>query len=120
MYFLLAGVVDKFRYLRAGLAIVLTFIGVKMLLGAVGIHIKTWISLVVVALVLISSVVASILFSKDTESNIHVDLPPDFDSSQANDSPEEARSGASASPDPDKTAEGRSRESEDRPVEKVH
>src|ERR1044072_7562144 len=33
MYFLLAGVVEKFRYLRTGLAIVLTFIGVKMLLG---------------------------------------------------------------------------------------
>ena len=27
MYFLLAGVVEKFRYLRIGLAIVLTFIG---------------------------------------------------------------------------------------------
>ena len=31
MYFLLAGVVEKFRYLRIGLAIVLTFIGLKML-----------------------------------------------------------------------------------------
>src|SRR5215813_1612934 len=33
MYFLLAGVVDKFRYLRFGLAIVLTFIGLKMLVS---------------------------------------------------------------------------------------
>lgn len=32
MYFLLAGVIEKFRYLRTGLAIVLTFIGTKMLL----------------------------------------------------------------------------------------
>src|SRR6266478_4326348 len=32
MYFLLAGVIEKFHYLRAGLAIVLTFIGVKMLI----------------------------------------------------------------------------------------
>ena len=79
MYFLLAGVVDKFKYLRAGLAIVLTFIGVKMLLGAVGIHIKTWISLIVVAVVLLSSVAASLLFGKETEPDIHVDLPPDFD-----------------------------------------
>src|SRR6185369_1149059 len=31
MYFLLAGVVEKFRYLRTGLAIVLTFMGRKML-----------------------------------------------------------------------------------------
>src|SRR5688500_12494040 len=80
MYFLLAGVVEKFRYLRAGLAIVLTFIGVKMLLGAVQIHIKTWISLVVVAVVLTSSVLASVLFAKETDSSIHVALLPDFDS----------------------------------------
>ena len=35
MYFLLAGVVEKFQYLQMGLAIVLTFIGVKMLVVAV-------------------------------------------------------------------------------------
>ena len=35
MYFLLAGVVEKFQYLRMGLAIVLTFIGVKMLIEAI-------------------------------------------------------------------------------------
>src|SRR5258705_9113896 len=49
MYFLLAGVVEKFQYLRTGLAIVLTFIGAKMLLVAVGLHIPIWISLVFVA-----------------------------------------------------------------------
>src|ERR671921_1686388 len=32
LYFLLAGVVEKFHYLKVGLAIVLTFIGIKMLL----------------------------------------------------------------------------------------
>jgi tellurite resistance protein TerC len=124
MYFLLAGVVDKFRYLRAGLAIVLTFIGVKMLLGAVEIHITTWISLIVVAFVLISSVVASLLFGKETDSNLHLDLPPDFDSSPSDDSPGDAPVEASASPDTDrtgdKTGEGQSNESEDRLVEKVH
>ena len=61
MYFLLAGVVEKFRYLRIGLAIVLTFIGGKMLLGAVSIHIPIQFSLIFVALVLIGSVVASLL-----------------------------------------------------------
>ena len=45
MYFLLAGVVEKFQYLRVGLAIVLTFIGAKMLVAAFGIHIHTAISL---------------------------------------------------------------------------
>jgi tellurite resistance protein TerC len=32
LYFLLAGVIDKFHYLKQGLAFVLTFVGVKMLI----------------------------------------------------------------------------------------
>src|SRR6266480_2085857 len=79
MYFLLAGVVEKFHYLRTGLAIVLTFIGTKMLIVAFGVHIHIWISLVVVAVVLLSSVAASLLISKDSKTTIYVDLPPDFD-----------------------------------------
>src|SRR5918996_1606079 len=51
MYFLLAGVVEKFRYLRTGLAIVLTFIGVKMLLGALHLNIPILFSLGFVAVV---------------------------------------------------------------------
>jgi tellurite resistance protein TerC len=79
MYFLLAGVVEKFRYLRLGLAIVLTFIGVKMLVGAIGFHIPIKISLAFVALVLVGSVVASLVVSPEGEKTITVDLPPDFD-----------------------------------------
>jgi len=79
MYFLLAGVVEKFRYLRLGLAIVLTFIGVKMLVVAVGFHIPIKISLAFVALVLVGSVVASLVVSPEGEKTITVDLPPDFD-----------------------------------------
>src|ERR1051325_6014175 len=44
MYFLLAGVVEKFRYLRTGLAVVLTFIGLKMLVSH-WYHISTAVSL---------------------------------------------------------------------------
>jgi TerC family integral membrane protein len=88
MYFLLAGVVDKFQYLRVGLAIVLTFIGSKMLLAIIGLHIKTWISLIFVAVVLLGSVVASLLFPRDGDPTIHVDLPPDFDLPLSEDSPE--------------------------------
>ena len=79
MYFLLAGVVEKFQYLKMGLAIVLTFIGLKMLVVAVGIHVPIWISLVFVGVVLVSSVIASILWPKDCEMDIEVDLPEDFD-----------------------------------------
>jgi len=79
MYFLLAGVVEKFRYLRTGLAIVLTFIGLKMLLVAVGFNIPIKFSLIFVALVLLGSVVASLLVPAEDDTTIHVDLPPDFD-----------------------------------------
>jgi tellurite resistance protein TerC len=88
MYFLLAGVVEKFHYLRAGLAIALTFIGLKMLLVAVGLIIPIWISLVFVAVVLLGSVGASLLFAKESETTIHVDLPPDFDLPLNEESPE--------------------------------
>lgn len=80
MYFLLAGVVEKFQYLRMGLAIVLTFIGIKMLIEAFHIVIPVWISLVVVATILLASVAASVIWPKDAETNIDVDLPEDFDS----------------------------------------
>lgn len=79
MYFLLAGVVEKFRYLRFGLAIVLSFIGAKMLIGATGYHIPIKFSLAFVAFVLVGSVVASLVISPEGEKTITVDLPPDFD-----------------------------------------
>ena len=79
MYFLLAGVVEKFQYLRMGLAIVLTFIGAKMLIEAAHIVIDVKISLIVVATVLLSSVVASLIWPKDAELKIDVEMPEDFD-----------------------------------------
>lgn len=83
MYFLLAGVVEKFRYLRTGLAIVLTFIGLKMLVAAVGVHIPIWVSLAFVALVLVGSVVASLLIPAKPDTTMKVDLPPDFMSDES-------------------------------------
>lgn len=58
LYFLLANVVDKFRYLKLGLSIVLIFIGAKMLLEHF-LHIPILISLAVVGLVLGASIVVS-------------------------------------------------------------
>ncbi len=85
-YFLLAGVVEKFHYLKAGLGIVLGFIGVKMLLplltkllaaafqaaGADGLvpyiqsanNIPIGIALAIVAIVLLASVSASLIWPK--------------------------------------------------------
>lgn len=60
LFFLLAGMMDKFRYLKLGLAVVLTFVGVKMVAHGF-LQISTGVSLGIVAGVLIASVVASLL-----------------------------------------------------------
>ena len=78
LYFLLAGVIEKFHYLRIGLAVVLTYIGAKMLLHAVHVVIPTPISLGIVALVLGAAVVASLVWPKKAETHIEVELPPGF------------------------------------------
>ncbi|MFM8266763.1 MAG: TerC family protein [Ilumatobacteraceae bacterium] len=55
LYFLLADMHARFSYLQQGLAIILAFVGVKMLVHG-WYHIPTWLSLVVIALVLATSV----------------------------------------------------------------
>jgi tellurite resistance protein TerC len=52
LYFLLAGAMDRLHLLNYGLAVVLAFVGLKMLLEAVAIEIPIWLSLVVIILVL--------------------------------------------------------------------
>ncbi len=58
LYFLLAGLKDKFTYLQQGLAVILAFVGVKMLV-AHWVHIPTSVSLSVIAAVLTISIVVS-------------------------------------------------------------
>jgi tellurite resistance protein TerC len=87
MYFLLAGVIEKFHYLKIGLSLVLTFVGVKMLsegfiskqFGLTKEQIIVG-SLCFVAVVLGSSVVASLLWPKRAETHVEVELPPGFNS----------------------------------------
>ncbi len=68
LYFLLAGSMDLFRYLKVGLAAILCFVGVKMLLPLVSIPYKipTGISLAVVCGILALAVLASLLFGRST------------------------------------------------------
>jgi tellurite resistance protein TerC len=65
MYFALAGLIDIFHYLNYGLAVILSFIGVKMLISGY-IHIPTGWALGVVVGVLAVSVVASVVWPKRT------------------------------------------------------
>jgi len=60
LYFALAGVMDKFHYLKIGLGVVLAFVGVKMLLAHSAYKIDTLVSLGVIVLILATSVVWSL------------------------------------------------------------
>jgi tellurite resistance protein TerC len=56
MYFLLADLIHRFIYLKAGLALVLMWVGVKMLLKIDVFYIPTTISLAVVATIIAVSI----------------------------------------------------------------
>lgn len=72
MFFLLVNIIDKFHYLKIGLAALLTFIGLKMLLAnwTEKIGITTLNSLIIILSILVISVVASLLFPK--KEPIHI------------------------------------------------
>jgi tellurite resistance protein TerC len=59
LFFLLRGAVGKFAYLQQGIAIVLVFIGLKMLVEFFDIHVPIVISLLVILVCLITSIVYS-------------------------------------------------------------
>jgi len=59
LYFCLAGMAGRFRYLNMGLGVIMGFVGTKMLLLDV-FHLPSWASLAVIAVVLTVAVVASL------------------------------------------------------------
>ncbi|HRQ87728.1 MAG TPA: TerC family protein [Bacteroidia bacterium] len=65
LYFALAGVLDRFHYLKTGLGLVLAFVGVKMLLAHTPWKIDIHISLGVIVLILTASIVLSLLRPRD-------------------------------------------------------
>jgi len=71
LYFVLARAIHLFHYLKPGLASVLVFIGIKMLLAHTAWQIATLPALLIVGAVLAVSVLASILFPRPGEI-----LPP--------------------------------------------
>ena len=64
LYFLLAGAMGEFRYLKAGLSLVLGFVGVKMLLPIIHVEIPIVISLSVIVVILAVAIVASVIASR--------------------------------------------------------
>ncbi len=78
LYFLLAGVIEKFHYLQTGLSVVLGFVGIKMLVESLSsyvmvhaIHFPIAWSLAFIGFVLAASVVISLIFPKIEREGHH-------------------------------------------------
>ena len=69
LFFLLRGAVTKFEYLQQGIAIVLIFIGLKMLVEYFNIHVPIYVSLMMIVICLGGSIAYSIQVTK-RRSNI--------------------------------------------------
>lgn len=67
MYFLIADLMNKFRYLKEGLSIILGWVGVKMIVSHALFKIPTWISLLVITAIITISIVASF---RKAEANV--------------------------------------------------
>ncbi len=72
MFFLLVNIIDKFHYLKIGLAILLAFIGLKMLAANYvdRIGLTTIKSLLIILVILVVSIVASLLYPKKDKINL--------------------------------------------------
>jgi tellurite resistance protein TerC len=64
---MLAGMLDRFVYLKIGLATVLVFVGVKMLI-AEWYKVPIWLSLLLITLTIGTSVVASLVKTRRVEA----------------------------------------------------
>jgi tellurite resistance protein TerC len=70
LFFLLRGAVNKFSYLQQGIAIVLIYIGLKMLVKFFDVHVPTYISLIIILICLGGSILYSVQESKKPEDRI--------------------------------------------------
>ena len=71
MFFMLESIMDKFAYLRIGLSVLLTFIGVKMFLPLVGIEVGIVASLVIIISILTLSILMSVLFPPKKKETVN-------------------------------------------------
>ena len=64
LFFLIESVLHRFHHLQKGLAVILLFIGAKMLSGIFGLHLSSTISFAVIMVALSTSIILSILYPK--------------------------------------------------------
>lgn len=63
LYFLLAKLMNRFVYLKTGLAIILAFVGIKMVIADI-VHVPNWLSLVIIISMLASTITISMWKTK--------------------------------------------------------
>ena len=64
LFFVVASLMDKFHFLKMGLAAILGFVGMKMLITFFDIHVPISLSLAVIGGVLLASILASVIWPK--------------------------------------------------------
>jgi tellurite resistance protein TerC len=69
LFFLLKGAVNKFAFLQQGIAVVLIFIGLKMLVEIFDVHVPVYISLLVILVCIAASMIYSIQVANRTSEN---------------------------------------------------
>jgi tellurite resistance protein TerC len=75
LYFAIASLIGRFEYLKIGLSLVLVFIGAKMTISG-WVHISSFVSLAVVAALLGSSIVFSLVKTRKIEEPSAARTPP--------------------------------------------
>jgi tellurite resistance protein TerC len=65
LYFAIAGIMGYFRFLKVGLALVLTFVGLKMLASFMHFEISIIVSLGVIISILLISILASVFIKRE-------------------------------------------------------
>ncbi len=70
LYFAVAGIMDFFRFLKVGLAFVLTFVGLKMLASFFHFEIPILLSLGIIISILLASILASVFIKENPEKKL--------------------------------------------------
>ena len=75
LFFLLRGAAGKFEYLQQGIAVVLLFIGIKMLIAYFHVTLPVWVSLLVIVVCITSSVLYSVYRKRKGLPENEIGLP---------------------------------------------
>ncbi len=70
LYFAIAGIMGYFRFLKIGLAFVLTFVGLKMLAAFINFEIPIVLSLGIIIAILLISILASVVVKEDVKEDV--------------------------------------------------